>query len=258
MDSLLVAQINNNNNVKKPFIEDASKAVCLKGFPHNAERETIYNFVKTLGWVKRFDLPPASRQGKKNKGFCFVHFDKEESASVLLEQGTVQYYNRSLTVEPYRSRKELDRRNTPTVSGYHTQAVTNEQSRVGSPQPASPQSENDGNLRTSRPAPLNLNQQQTNNTVQKSTPPTPHDINAAVNQHFGYLSQYQTQLQSQFNSPAQITPQISQPVNHMATYVRVFQETCQKFGVSSNDEQAARDFQQFLQVIQNQGFPVAV
>lgn len=156
---------------KPEFIEDPEKAVCLKGIPKNEPRETIYEFAKQLGWVKRLDLPPSRDGITLNKGFCFVHFKEKEAASRLLDRGVTPYKNtkRMLQVERYKARVEKDRRSNP-VSGYSTLAVSNnhstEISRSQSP------------MINNRPAPLDLSN--VNNDTPRNQPPTPHEINESV------------------------------------------------------------------------------
>lgn len=214
--------------MRSEFIEDATKAVCLKGIPKNEDRETIYNFARQLGWVKRLDLPP-SRDGRtQNKGFCFVHFSEKDAADRLLQRGVTPYRNtkRILQVEPYKLRSEKDRRSTPAVSGYATLQVSNEASQEVS-RAQSPMTDR------TKPAPLDLTN--VNNDTPRNQPPTPHDINEVVQRIAPSMSQIR---EEQYPIQTQSLDQdmVAKTMNS------ILLEEMQKYGITNLDTELLQSY----------------
>jgi len=83
-------------------------AVFIQGIPKNIEREQIYEFCQSHGWVKKFDLPPGDRK-KKNKGFAYVHFKTRQEAQKLLKAETLDFNGKQIRISKY-----TDRRSTGT------------------------------------------------------------------------------------------------------------------------------------------------
>lgn len=214
--------------IRSEFIEDADKAVCLKGIPKNEDRETIYNFARQLGWVKRLDLPP-SRDGRtQNKGFCFVHFSEKDAADRLLQRGVTPYKNtkRILQVEPYKLRSEKDRRFTPAVSGYATLQVSNEPSHEVS-RSQSPL------IEKPKPAPLDLTN--INNDTPRNQPPTPHDINEVVQRIAPSMNQIREETYP-------IQPEISQQDMVANTMNSILLEEMRKCGLTNLDNDLVQSY----------------
>ena len=203
---------------KPEFIEDPEKAVCLKGIPKNEPRETIYEFAKQLGWVKRLDLPPSRDGITMNKGFCFVHFKEKEAASRLLDRGVTPYKNtrRMLQVEPYKARVEKDRRSNP-VSGYSTLAVSKDHSTEIS-RSQSPL------VNSNRPAPLDLSN--VNNDTPRNQPPTPHEINESVQRIYRELPQIRQETYP-------IQPQVTDLQQAKMIMDNVMKSEMEKAGITS-------------------------
>merc|ERR1712038_1029008 len=91
-------------HIKMPAKQFAmEKAVFLQGIPTNVDRKKLYCWLKTLGWVRKFDLPAGDiNTNDENKGYAYVHFKKRKEAEALIAKGRVKFRGRFIKVSPYK------------------------------------------------------------------------------------------------------------------------------------------------------------
>lgn len=98
---------NYKNPKRNQWVESDDKAVYVTGFPRHVKREVFYEWLKSFGYVKRFDLPRGD--GMENKGFGYVHFETAEQAKNLIEIKHLDFNNYTLNFEAYANQRSKPR-----------------------------------------------------------------------------------------------------------------------------------------------------
>jgi len=85
------------------------RAVYFNGLPKHVVREEVYNWVRSLGWIRKLDLPNGYGN-LHNKGYGYVHFKKEKVAQSIIDKKKLYWKGHTITVSSYGDRRPEEER----------------------------------------------------------------------------------------------------------------------------------------------------